>query len=201
MTLGATQGILEGHSRIIHGQVRQPCLKASAFAMPDVSGCRNVKIGFRSEAHNQNMGRLYLAMTLIAACRIHFYNMPVTENFTQATHPLNIIRSIYQPGDLIVLKLDIDNRDLEMAIMSEIEKVSFTLHRLYAAVPGCLLDACSHKLDMLCRTRLCSTALLRFFMNSTTTIQVCAIFLLHGALLSAHITLYCTACVHNLRVT
>ena len=106
--------------------------------MPEVSGCKHVKNGFHSEAHNQNVGRLYLALTLIAACRIHFYNVPVTENFTQATHPLNIIRSIYQPGDLIILKLDIDNRDLEMAIMSEIEKVSLMLHHLYSAVPGCL---------------------------------------------------------------
>ena len=54
-------------------------------------------------------------------CRLHFYNIPVTDNFTAPIHPLNIIRSHYQSGDFIVLKLDIDKSDLESAIMKEIE--------------------------------------------------------------------------------
>lgn len=52
---------------------------------------------------------------------MHFYNIPVTDNFTAPIHPLNIIRSHYKPGDFIVLKLDIDKSDLESAIMKEIE--------------------------------------------------------------------------------
>ena len=50
--------------------------------------------------------------------------MPVTENFTHASHPLNIVRSICQPGDFIVFKLDIDVAGLEASIMTEIERDS-----------------------------------------------------------------------------
>ena len=53
-------------------------------------------------------------------CRLHFYNTPITDDFREASHPLNIIRSIYEPGDFIVVKLDIDNGPLESAIMAEI---------------------------------------------------------------------------------
>lgn len=53
--------------------------------------------------------------------RIHFYNTPITKNFSDASHPLNIIRSIFQPGDFIAIKLDIDDGPLETAIMKEIE--------------------------------------------------------------------------------
>ena len=54
------------------------------------------------------------------ACRLHFYNTPIKENFTHAAHPLNIIRNICQPGDFIAVKLDIDNGPMEMAIMEAI---------------------------------------------------------------------------------
>lgn len=53
-------------------------------------------------------------------CRLHFYNTPITNDFMEAAHPLNIIRSICEPGDFIVIKLDIDNGPLETAIMAEI---------------------------------------------------------------------------------
>ena len=53
-------------------------------------------------------------------CRLHFYNTPITDDFRMASHPLNMIRSIYEPGDFIVVKLDIDNGPLESAIMAEI---------------------------------------------------------------------------------
>ena len=56
----------------------------------------------------------------LCACRLHFYNTPIKENFTHAAHPLNIIRNICQPGDFIAVKLDIDNGPMEMAIMDAI---------------------------------------------------------------------------------
>ena len=55
------------------------------------------------------------------AFRVHFYNVPITKDFSEASHPLNIIRSIYQPGDFVAVKLDIDNGPLELAIMKEIK--------------------------------------------------------------------------------
>jgi hypothetical protein len=54
--------------------------------------------------------------------RVHFYNTPISNNFTLAEHPLNIIRSIFQAGDFIAVKLDIDNGPLETSIMNEIEQ-------------------------------------------------------------------------------
>ena len=51
---------------------------------------------------------------------MHFYNAPISDDFEEASHPLNIIRSICEPGDFIVVKLDIDNGPLESAIMAEI---------------------------------------------------------------------------------
>ena len=53
-------------------------------------------------------------------CRLHFYNTPITDDFRAASHPLNMIRGICEPGDFIVVKLDIDNGPLESAIMAEI---------------------------------------------------------------------------------
>lgn len=62
--------------------------------------------------------------------RLHFYNTPITEDFTQPGHPLNIIRSIHQPGDFIVVKIDIDNAPLETAILKEIELDSALLNSI-----------------------------------------------------------------------
>ena len=57
----------------------------------------------------------------MSLCRVHFYNIPVTDDLTQAAHPLNMIRNICQPGDFIAVKLDIDNGPLETAIIDEIQ--------------------------------------------------------------------------------
>ena len=32
--------------------------------------------------------------------RMHFYNTPITPDFADASHPLNIIRAMYRPGTL-----------------------------------------------------------------------------------------------------
>ncbi len=52
--------------------------------------------------------------------RLHYYNEPITSVMTSPEHPLNIIRSIYRPGDFIALKLDIDNSSMETAIVDAI---------------------------------------------------------------------------------
>ena len=31
--------------------------------------------------------------------RLHFYNTPISSDFSDPSHPLSIIRSIYRPGD------------------------------------------------------------------------------------------------------
>ena len=53
--------------------------------------------------------------------RLHYYNTPITSDIEHADHPLSIIRSIYRPGDFIAMKLDIDNTQLETAIISAIK--------------------------------------------------------------------------------
>ena len=41
--------------------------------------------------------------------RLHFYNAPVTPEPGSDMNPVDWIRDLYQPGDYIVFKLDIDN--------------------------------------------------------------------------------------------
>lgn len=56
--------------------------------------------------------------------RVHFYNTAYVANKTSASHPLNIMRGIYKSGDMIVVKLDIDNAPLEISIIEDIENDS-----------------------------------------------------------------------------
>ena len=53
--------------------------------------------------------------------RLHFYNMGFDSNTSHAAHPINIIRAIYNPGDVIILKLDVDQSELERSVIKEIE--------------------------------------------------------------------------------
>ena len=88
---------------------------------------------------------------------MHFYNTPITDNFTEASHPLNIIRSVCKPGDFIVVKLDIDNGPLETAIMQEIRtdqilrycisEMFYEQHYDHAGADNLLLSQLSHHLD------------------------------------------------------
>ena len=62
-----------------------------------------------------------ITQTVPVLSRMHFFNTPITRDFSDASHPLNIIRSIFQPGDFVAIKLDIDDGPLETAIVKEIE--------------------------------------------------------------------------------
>ena len=53
--------------------------------------------------------------------RLHFYNTGFDTNTSHAAHPMNMIRAIYKPGDVVIIKLDIDNAELELSVMKEIE--------------------------------------------------------------------------------
>ena len=53
--------------------------------------------------------------------RLHFYNTGFDSNTSHAAHPMNIIRALYNPGDVIVLKLDIGPSELELSVIKEIE--------------------------------------------------------------------------------
>ena len=54
--------------------------------------------------------------------RVHFYNTAFSSDISNASHPLNIMRSRYRPGDMFILKLDIDNAPLELSVIEAIEK-------------------------------------------------------------------------------
>lgn len=54
--------------------------------------------------------------------KLHFYNYPISSSVTSPSHPLQILKQQYQVGDYVVVKLDIDNSELELAIMKEIER-------------------------------------------------------------------------------
>ena len=47
--------------------------------------------------------------------KLHYYNVPCDTDPESPFNPLNIIKSIYKPGDFVVLKLDIDNEPIEQA--------------------------------------------------------------------------------------
>eukprot|EP00890_Picochlorum_soloecismus_P004060 jgi/Picsp_1/4655/NSC_02025-R1_protein len=54
--------------------------------------------------------------------KLHFYNKPVSADVKSPAHPLQILKSIYKAGDYAVVKLDIDNSELEMSIMDEVRR-------------------------------------------------------------------------------
>jgi hypothetical protein len=54
------------------------------------------------------------------APRLHFINVPVSAEAGASMNPLTWIRAIYRPGDFIVFKLDIDNDEVEGALLSQI---------------------------------------------------------------------------------
>ena len=54
--------------------------------------------------------------------RMHFYNTAFSADIGEdASHPLNIMRSLFKPGDMFVVKLDIDNVPLELNFLAAIE--------------------------------------------------------------------------------
>ena len=54
--------------------------------------------------------------------RLHFYNTAFSADILEdASHPLNMMRSLYNPGDMFVVKLDIDNVPLEFSVLEAIE--------------------------------------------------------------------------------
>ena len=62
--------------------------------------------------------------------RVHFYNTAFVADISNASHPLNIMRSLYKPGDMFVVKLDIDNAPLELSVIEAIEKDSSLIHMI-----------------------------------------------------------------------
>ena len=53
--------------------------------------------------------------------RLHFYNVGFDSDTTRAAHPINIIRAIYKPGDVIILKMDVNQSELERSVIKELE--------------------------------------------------------------------------------
>ena len=45
--------------------------------------------------------------------RMHYFNIPCETAPDAPFNPLNIIKSMYRPGDFFVVKLDIDHEDIE----------------------------------------------------------------------------------------
>ena len=52
--------------------------------------------------------------------KFQYFNWPASSNSSDASSPLNIIKKIAQPGDFVVLKLEIDTPEVEMAILREL---------------------------------------------------------------------------------
>jgi hypothetical protein len=52
--------------------------------------------------------------------RLHFYNAPVTPQAGSSMNPVDWIKNMYRPGDYVVFKLDIDNDEVEGALVEQI---------------------------------------------------------------------------------
>lgn len=52
--------------------------------------------------------------------KLHFMNIPVTENPSDRSHPFQVIKEIYRPGDYIALKLDIDSPGYEQGLADQL---------------------------------------------------------------------------------
>jgi len=52
--------------------------------------------------------------------RLHFYNAPVTPQAGSSMNPVDWIKKMYRPGDYVVFKLDIDNDEVESALIEQI---------------------------------------------------------------------------------
>ena len=52
--------------------------------------------------------------------KYQYFNWPASSNSSDASAPLNIIKKIAKRGDFVVLKLDIDTPEVEMAILREL---------------------------------------------------------------------------------
>ena len=52
--------------------------------------------------------------------KYQYFNWPASSNVSDPSAPLNIIKKIAQPGDFVVLKLDIDTPSVELAIVREL---------------------------------------------------------------------------------
>ena len=58
---------------------------------------------------------------------MHYYNVPCDTDPDSPFNPLNMIQSIYKPGDYVVLKLDIDNEEIEQ-VCASVPNDSSALH-------------------------------------------------------------------------
>ena len=45
--------------------------------------------------------------------RMHYFNVPCDVEPDSPFNPLNIVKAMYQPGDFVVIKLDIDTEHIE----------------------------------------------------------------------------------------
>ena len=52
--------------------------------------------------------------------KYQYFNWPASSNSSDPSSPLRIIKTIAEPGDFVVLKLDIDTPEVEMAILREL---------------------------------------------------------------------------------
>ena len=52
--------------------------------------------------------------------KYQYFNWPASSNASDPSSPLNIIKKIAKPGDFVVLKLDIDTPEVEMAILRDL---------------------------------------------------------------------------------
>lgn len=62
--------------------------------------------------------------------KMHYFNVPCDTAPDSPFNPLNIVMNMYQPGDFVVIKLDIDNEKIEQ-VFATFLNIKFIYHKMY----------------------------------------------------------------------
>jgi hypothetical protein len=49
-----------------------------------------------------------------------YFNIPIDTNFSSASHPLSILRTLALPSDFVAFKMDVDAPRIEQAVVEQV---------------------------------------------------------------------------------
>ena len=73
------------------------------------------------EQHPYNHSEYWKSVPAHVVPRLHLYNAPVDATPGSKMNPLTLMRNVYQPGDFVAFKLDIDADAIETSLVDQIE--------------------------------------------------------------------------------
>ena len=86
------------------------------------------------EAKPQDAREYWASVPDDVAPKLHYYNAPVVADPASHMNPLRVIRDVARPGDVVALKLDIDNDEVESQLVNQImndERLRSTISEMF----------------------------------------------------------------------